>query len=249
MNLTILLLIFLGSSVSLFDRYMPGDFFSKKVFAEMKQLTQNKKAEFIVIRGFFDEKNSLSVYPLYIVGDTRLEAPAGQGPYTVELQNTTGSVLSSYSFDSEKLSVIKKDGSEIEIDSRQFAFEIPFNGLAKKLVIKKGSKVLWNVTRTHKSPVVLIKKPIEGETIKGKVNIEWTGFDADGDTLFYLLESSTDGGFAWEPLSALFKETNMILNASTLPASRNIILAVVCTDGFNTTRSKVRVVTGNTLNP
>ncbi|OGW17983.1 MAG: hypothetical protein A3G93_05190 [Nitrospinae bacterium RIFCSPLOWO2_12_FULL_45_22] len=213
----------------------------KEVFANMKGLTQKNKAEFIVIRGFFDEKDNISVSPLYTGGDERLDAPEDYGPYTVEIRDATGSLLASYAFKTGLLTVIKADSSERQIDSRQFAFEIPFDDRTQKVVMKKGPTALWSVTRSPHAPVVSIKQPKEGVTIKGKINLEWTGSDADGDTLHYLIEYSKDKGLTWEPVTGLLKEPKLRLDTTTLSPALSAILAIVCTDGFNTTRSMVNV--------
>ena len=227
--------------------HTPNKFLCKEVLADMKPLTQKNKAEFIVISGFFDEKNNISVGPLYTVKDARFDPPDSYGPYTVELQDAAGSLLVSYAFGTQMMTIIKKDGSDRQIDSGLFAFQIPFDDSAQKLVIREGSKVIWNVTRSPNVPVVSIREPIEGATISGKINIEWTGFDTDGDTLFYLLEYSKDRGSTWEPLSGLIKETSIVLNTTILSSSQSTMLCIVCTDGFNTTRSIVNVVLSTSL--
>jgi len=81
-------LIFLGGVINLLCfMYPPDKFLDKDVFSAMKPLTQKNSVEFIVIRGGFDEKGNISVYPLYTVRDTRLPPPVGHGPYTIELQD------------------------------------------------------------------------------------------------------------------------------------------------------------------
>ncbi len=243
-----LLLIFFGGFINfVFCMSLPNNLLCKEVFADVNRLTQKNNLEFIVIRGSFDEKNNISVYPLYTVRDARLNPPDGHGPYTVELQGAAGSLLASYAFGAQMMTIIQTDGSDRQVGSGLFGFQIPFDDRAQKLVIREGSKVIWNVTRSPNVPVVSIREPIEGATISGKINFEWTGFDTDGDTLFYLLEYSEDRGSTWEPLSGLMKEVSIALDTAILSSSQSTMLCVVCTDGFNTTRSIVNVVISTSL--
>lgn len=241
----IVLLIFFVGGISFSCLRYPHKFFCNEVFADTKPPTQ-KNAKFLVIRGFFDEKNNINVYPLYTVTDTRAGSPDNRGPYTVELKDaSSGTLLTSYVFGTSTMSIIKDEGCE-EKDSGMFYFGIPFDDRAQKLVIKKGSKILWNVARSASAPIVSVKTPAEGATISGDINIEGTARDADGDALYCFVEYSMDGGLNWEPISSLFSEQNEIwkwkLDTTMWQSSRDVMIGISCTDGFNTTRSVTRIV-------
>ncbi len=87
--------------------YPPNEFLCQEVFADVTTLTKKNNSEFMVIRGFFDEKGDINIYPLYNVRDMRLDTPEGHGPYTVELQDAAGSPLASYAFGTQMMTVIK----------------------------------------------------------------------------------------------------------------------------------------------
>jgi hypothetical protein len=208
---------------------------------------QESKLQFLVVRGFIDKENHIVVYPLYFTEEKRLGAPDGRGPYAAELQEGTGRTLATYPFGTGLLNVTMEDKPEIQIDSHSFAFEIPWGDSVQKIVIRQGTKTLWSSTRSRNSPTVSFVRPHEGESVQGQVVVEWTGFDQDRDTLYYLVEYSKDGGLTWEPLSGFLSETRLVVDTTRLAASKQGVLGIVCTDGFNTTKSTVRIDLKNPL--
>ena len=74
----------------------------------------------------------------------------------------------------------------------------------------------------------------------GRIHIDWSARDADGDALEAELLYSPDCGNAWLPLTVAERTGSFEFNASDIPASRgpNGRFAVRVTDGMNTTWSE-----------
>ena len=74
--------------------------------------------------------------------------------------------------------------------------------------------------------------------LDGRVRIEWSARDLDGDALFADLLYSPDGGSAWFPLSLGETTGSFEFDADDVPASRgaNARFAVRVSDGMNTAR-------------
>ncbi|HHT9121833.1 MAG TPA: hypothetical protein ACFYEF_03090 [Candidatus Wunengus sp. YC63] len=200
--------------------------------------------EYLIIQGFFDEKNNINVYPLYSVVDRRAGFPDNQGPYVIELQDATGKLLKSYRFRTDEMHITKSNGACVTQDSGMFYFGIPADAQAQKAIIKKDVKVLWSKTRSTNVPVVSIKTPID--KINNKIHIEWAASDIDDDVLCCFVEYSADGGFNWEPVSGLFpnqsEKWKWELDKDIWQPLQNSMIGISCTDGFNTTRSIVRII-------
>ena len=222
---------------------LPLKIFSDETHTDTNRSAQ-KNLEYLVIQGFFDEKNNINVYPLYSVVDSRAGFPDNQGPYVLELQDATGKLLKSYRFRTDEMHITKSNGACVTQDSGMFYFGIPADAQAQRVIIKKDVKVLWSKTRSANAPVVLIKIPID--KINNKLHIEWAASDTDGDVLCCFVEYSADGGSNWEPVSGPFSEQSenweWELDTDIWKPFQNSMIGISCTDGFSTTRSIVRII-------
>lgn len=221
---------------------LPSIIFSDEIYTDTNQ-SEQKNMEYLIIRGFFDEKN-INVYPLYSVVDSRAGLPDDQGPYVIELQDATGKLLKSYRFGTGKMHINKINGDCVEQDSGMFYFGIPADAQSQKIVIKKDVNVLWSKTRSANIPVVSIKTPVD--KIDNIIHVEWAAGDIDGDALGCFVEYSADGGSNWEPVSGLFgKQSENLewkLDAAIWQPLQNSMIGISCTDDFNTARSTARII-------
>lgn len=203
------------------------------------------KTNYLVIRGIADDQGKLLVYPLYITDDARFAPPEEKGPYVLELRNASNLTTASYSFGTEPMTVMTQNGTDPKMDSGLFAFSVPLSDGCHKVVIRKTSQILWEWLRTPNTPVVSILEPKNGSILNGKVDFSWKGSDPDGDPLWYLLESGNGNAATWEPLSALMQEEHFSVDTTLFPSGRAILFRVLCTDGFNTASSFIRVSVSN----
>ena len=94
--------------------------------------------------------------------------------------------------------------------------------------------MLGDVTASPNTPTISLTTPNGGENLtNGTVNVTWSGDDADGDTLTYTVQYSTNAGATWETLAVDWPETNLAVNVSELGATTNGLMRVIVSDGFN----------------
>lgn len=204
--------------------------------------------EYMVVTGSTDASGYLNqVAPLYNVSLPHIGLPQGSG-YTVTLysgENGTGTVLSSYDFNTQILHIDGPTRNE-EFDSNLFAFTIPFDDTAQSLVLD-GPDNSITVNRSDNgaaAPVVSWISPVNGDTISGDVNLSWTGSD-DGGTVYYRLEYTADG-ISWIPVSGQLLNTNSYqIDTTNLPSGTGQKFALIASDGFNTTRLQIDIQIDN----
>lgn len=84
-------------------------------------------------------------------------------------------------------------------------------------------------------PEVTIVEPAVGAVLgEDSIVLTWTGTDADGDTLSYLVQYSPDGGATWRSLVADYSGNSVELAHDQFVASDNGQIRVTVSDGFNT---------------
>lgn len=210
---------------------------------DIQALTGN----FMVVFGSIDNTSAIEhVSPLYEVTMRHIAAPSGTG-YTAELfsgENGAGSSLGAFDFNTEILHI---DGPMAEfIDSRLFAFTIPFDDAAQSLVITgpNNSITINKSDNGVAAPTASFTDPTDGDAISGTVNINWSGSD-DGGTVYYRLEFSPDGT-NWIPISNQMVDiTTYAVDTTLLPSGLGQKLALIAYDGFNTTRKEIDIEIDN----
>jgi len=96
------------------------------------------------------------------------------------------------------------------------------------------------VTRFAVGPAAggVLSDATPGQRLEGRIRIEWSALDADGDPLVADLLYSPDGGNAWIPVKVGDESGSFEFDASDIPASRgpNGRFDVRVSDGMNNTR-------------
>jgi S-formylglutathione hydrolase FrmB len=81
-------------------------------------------------------------------------------------------------------------------------------------------------------PDLELFSPSAGEIVSGDFNINWFGDDADGDTLSFFMEYSSNNGINWSNLfNGLNDSLNFMWNSVYFQNSSNYMLALLCSDG------------------
>jgi enterochelin esterase-like enzyme len=82
------------------------------------------------------------------------------------------------------------------------------------------------------APAVELLSPGAGSTVAGVTNIQWEASDAEGDSLIFLLELSSDGGITWEPIASdLHGVTQYLWDSRLAPNCTDGKLRIQCSDG------------------
>lgn len=184
---------------------------------------------------------SASVDSIDILSANAEIATGGSGTHSIELQNSSGTALSTITFTPEFETA--EDGNKYA----PFVAGLPYETSGEKIVIKHGATNLKTITRSAHDPVVSIVSPSSGQSVSGSVNVSWSASDADGDTLTFSLLYSADGGNTWDLIAPGLTSTTYNLNTAALPNNAQSKIKVIANDGFNT----VEAVSGSftTANP
>jgi len=76
--------------------------------------------------------------------------------------------------------------------------------------------------------------PNGGENLAGdSITVTWTGADADGDPLTYMLQYSSDNGATWEALTADLTATSYNVPRRLLRRTSAGRVRVIASDGFS----------------
>ncbi|HHT9121832.1 MAG TPA: Ig-like domain-containing protein [Candidatus Wunengus sp. YC63] len=226
-----------------------GGLFSLTEKAILSTGTQSSAVEFMVVQGYIDKSDNIEdVLPLYNVTQRHIDAPSGSG-YTAELfseENGTGTSLGAYDFNTDDMTIHNTDGTFETLDSQMFAFTIPFDGTASSLVIKGTNNTVIINKSDHgtATPTADFAYPADGDTLSGTVDITWSGSD-DGGTVYYGLEYSSDGT-NWMPISNRMTDiATYSIDTTLLPTGANQKLALIASDGFQTTRKEISITIDN----
>jgi hypothetical protein len=135
------------------------------------------------------------------------------------------------------------DGRPIErTPPRAFQASVPLlDGVVAARFLFDGRVAHELKVSRHRPEVTLHWQP-DGHHVEGKHVIRWEGRHAEGLPLHYTLLFSSSGGRRWVPRSLSGPATSATLDFARQPGGA-CLLAVVATDGFNTTWAHSRPFT------
>jgi hypothetical protein len=135
------------------------------------------------------------------------------------------------------VSEIAGDGPLGETSDQQiFSLVIPKEERMARLEIIDGTDtVLTRLIRSHSAPELDILLPQPGTTFPERLHIEWEGFDADGDSLFYTVLFSANGGETYEVIGLDLEGQTMDYHVSHLPGTEEGWVKIIATDGVHNT--------------
>ena len=184
---------------------------------------------------------------------SRLGVPSGG--YTLEFLDGDRNVLRSVSFGTYTVAVESSNGaSESEVwvvpvvePSGWASYRIlepPASGSGAGGAVGSGSSrtVLVEVSRSANAPVVSVTAPTAGQVLSGdEVSFSWTGSDADGDALSYVVDYSDDGGTSYETIAVGHKSTSLTVDRASLAGSTTARVKVTASDGTRTASAESAV--------
>ena len=154
---------------------------------------------------------------------------AGEGPYSLELQDASGTVLFARRFDPTG----GNQGLGHTVD--RFHEIVPFVPEVQRIVFRHGDTVLRVVELSLHHPQVTVLSPNGGEVwgAAGTQTITWQAEDEDGDPLVAHVLYSFDGGESWEPLAVNVHGNQCVVQGGALPGSDQVLVQVRVSDGVN----------------
>jgi hypothetical protein len=161
---------------------------------------------------------------------------AGQGSYTLTLQDAAGATLFQRAFEPYPIS-----------EEGLFSFYelVPqVDGLAR-VIISKGGKSIGVLSASVSAPMVSLLSPVSGDhwAADGDQLVTWQGSDPDGDALTYRVQASADGQ-TWETISGATTDTQALIHLAYIPGSgQNWRVRVQASDGLHVASAETQGIT------
>jgi len=226
----------------------------------LQRFNEHRDPKVLMISGFIDKNDNVKLNPWYIRNNGFIDVEWGStGEYLIKAYNKEGVLLDTAGFNVDFMFSQDYIG-DLPVDETIFAFRVEYLDDINRIDIVKAStdEIIATRTASLHTPEVKIHSPTPGEQIKpGVYNIQWTGTDQDGDTLFYNVFLSNDSGVHWFPIDVDLHESSCTADFSYLKKG-NYMLKVVATDNWNCnedtvnfgvkkTRNKNRIIGFHTL--
>lgn len=192
-----------------------------------KLLSGGNDPRLLVVSGFITEGDSVLPLPFYSWHGIQDSIPGGN--YFIECRDAGGNLLNSTAFEPYRF-MDTTSGKSLS----SYCFSIPYPEVTSKLVVKHYGLVLKEIPRSTNEPVI----NVEGVANQGngKLEIRWNSFDADGDSLTFLLAYSNNSGNNWIFLdNELAGSVNsFVFDGSFFAGGDDCLVRVIATDGMNT---------------
>lgn len=155
----------------------------------------------------------------------------GTGPYRLELLGPAGELLFTRYF----------EGGVVEGDtpgaSVSFIETMPRPANLTRIVLSDETAQLDEQVITANAPTVQLTTALDGLLVDEPLAVTWTGHDADGDQLRYVVEYSADGGVSWRTVAVNLTTAAYTLDPAPWPGTTQGKLRVRASDGLNTAES------------
>jgi hypothetical protein len=199
----------------------------------MKTTEVRVQQEYLLCSGLIVDGLVTITRPFYRFTSSAGNDDAGEGSYTLELQDAGGAPLFTRYFDTVGDSEHPVEGSGY------FRQVVPWQAGTARIVLKEGQTVLRITHVSANPPEVTLLSPNGGEFWPpyGEQTVTWTGSDADGDPLRYALVYSPDGD-TWKAIATNLVGESYTLDAGRLAGSETARLRVVASDGVNTSQDE-----------
>ena len=176
--------------------------------------------------------------------------PVEEGDYIMELRDGAGMILREIPFEAsvdyieenspESSQEENPETTEPELSEADFSVRILNPPDFASIVIKRrdGGQELFAVNRSLNTPVVDVSGVSAGQmfTDDDTINLSWTGTDVDGDSLYYNVYYSIDGGASYgRSIKRDTDKTELSIKTEKLPGSNNARFGVSVSDGLRST--------------
>lgn len=217
------------------DALIPRDRLTRPGGAEDSLVARSGEQELLVTAGRIGPGDAAAFDPFYrILGPGSFFSRGGAGAYELVLEDAEGESLFVHRFELEPA---HPEHPQV----RRFNEILPFALETARIVLKHGANVLAAREVSANAPVVTVFEPGGGGpflTAGEPLAFRWQASDADGDTLFFLVQYSRDAGETWRTIAADLTVDELVLDAASLPGSDTALVRVLASDGVNTVQDQ-----------
>ena len=196
--------------------------------SSLASITSSEKS--ISISGIISANGSKGkLNPIF---DTQVQPDSTEGPFTLEMLDSIGSVLHTQNFDVSKTETVAPAPSSSQ---NEFYLNTIIPTGTAKIQIRNGATILDSVTVSVHAPQVQVIFPNGGETLAGNQTVRWTSSDLDGGTLTHDIQYSFDNGVTWNYLAFGITANSYVFDFDTIPGKgKTALIKVTASDGVNT---------------
>jgi hypothetical protein len=161
--------------------------------------------------------------------------PSPTGNYCLLYGDQSASLLGKWCF---PVSFVLPETTTL-LDERSFYVRAPLpDGLALVSLLYANQELATR-RASRAAPSVQFVEPKGGDRWSdGVVDLIWSGADADGDLLQYVLSYSYDEGRSWIPIAADLTGTRYSLDLKQIQGGKKVRFRVMATDGFQTSTAE-----------
>ncbi|MEM2941566.1 MAG: Ig domain-containing protein, partial [Thermoproteota archaeon] len=167
--------------------------------------------------------------PFRVRNASRIETPGLPGNYSIILLDSNGNELSRFGINATLW-------GETYTDTYSFMFYVPYSKGVHTIELRNWeNRVLDRRVSSANWPQVSVLAPRAEEivsSLRNNFTISWEGRDADGDTLYYTILISSNGGESWLPIDTGLTTSSITWDPSVYDASENYVVKVIVSDGF-----------------
>jgi hypothetical protein len=198
-------------------------------------------AQYLLVGGRWDEGVGWILSPAYEVErPVGSDDEPGEGDYRIELLDSSGEVLSVRWFSLRSDHVDTDDPNVVLIPPPSFTELLPLPADVVTIALRRDTETLAERTRSANTPTVEILSPtaagFDGQPLDPR--ILWSGEDADGGALSYMVQynpgSGPHGERGWQNLGSDLTDPEFLVSLDDLAGGTEARVRVLATDGFNT---------------
>jgi hypothetical protein len=156
----------------------------------------------------------------------------GTTPYTLTLEDTNGTILSS-------VPLYNLESVHGPSDAQGFHEVLPFLPGSAFVRVRNDGALIGERAVSANSPTISMTSQNQGGALTAPIDISWEASDADGDSLTYMLQYTSDGGQTWRVLLTDLHTSNVRLDSfAGMAGGSNSYFRVTANDGVNTAQDQ-----------
>jgi hypothetical protein len=186
------------------------------------------------VEGQVNDDGTGSLDPVF-VQPGQPSAGVEPGDYAIQVLDAADATLLTLPFDVSFLYTEIEGQPPLELDNVPFAFRLPEQPGAAKILLTKGTQTLDTIQVSDHAPSVTVLEPNGGENWNSTHTIRWQASDQDGDPLTFIILYSPDDGNSWLPVAWGIQGRSYNVDIESLPGSDKGRVRLIATDGYRTT--------------
>lgn len=168
--------------------------------------------------------------PAYAL-DLPLHLPApGDDDYVLELLDAEGRVIGAHPFEPVRAQADRFRGGTA-FESASFVLTVPYDDQIASLRVRRGDAILGALTAGAQAPSLEAGTAVLRADSRVTL-VTWSGQDADGDELRYLVRASTDGGVTWQVIGVNLTTPTIELRSDEW-SGQSVLVQVLASDGVH----------------